>query len=106
MTDKLAHDEDRHLDVVGDGTLLKRARVTVLVEIEEKFLVLILAFAGALVGDAGGLHDTEVGAQMVNVADVPLAENGDGVAGLHQGHKKTSWPLSCPEEKGGSLIKL
>ena len=55
MPDELPHNKDGHFDVVGDGALLKGARVPVLVKVEEQFLVLILPLAGAFVGDAGGL---------------------------------------------------
>ena len=85
MPDELPHDKDGHFDVVGDGALLKGARVPVLVKVEEQFLVLILTLAGALVGDAGGLDDAQVGAEVVDVPDVPLAENGNGVAFIHEG---------------------
>ena len=106
MPDKLPHDEDRHLDVVGDGALLEWARVAVFVQIDQQLLVLLLALAGAFVGDAGRLHDAKIRSQMVDVTHVALAENGNGVAGLHQVHQPTAWPQFCPVEKGRGLIKL
>ena len=100
MADKLPHDEDGHFDVVGDGALLERAGVPVFVKIEEELLVLVDAFAGAFVGDAGGLDDAEIGAEVVDIADVPLAEDGDGVAFFHEERIEPSGPPVAEGKRG------
>jgi len=64
--------------------LFKRAGVAVLVEIGEKLLVLIHAFARAFVGNAGRFDDAEIRPEMVDITDISLSENGDGVAGFHK----------------------
>jgi hypothetical protein len=54
------------------------------IEIGEKLLVLIHAFARAFVGNAGRFDDAEIRPEMVDIADISFSEDGNGVAGFHK----------------------
>jgi hypothetical protein len=73
MADELAHNKNRHLNIVGNGALLKRAGVAIFIQIDQQLLILVNAFARALVGDSRRFHDPKIGSKMVDVADVSLA---------------------------------
>lgn len=60
VPDKLSHNEDGHLDIVGNRALLKRAGMAMFVQIDQELFILLHPFTGTFVGNSGGFDDTEV----------------------------------------------
>ena len=88
MSDKLPHDKDRHLNVIGNGALLKGAGMPILIKVDEKLFILLDALAGAFVRNPSRFNNPEIGSQMVDVADISLSKNRDCVARFHEGFRK------------------
>ena len=88
MSDKLTHDKDRHLNVIGNGALLKGAGMPILIKVDEKLFILLDALAGAFVRNPSRFNNPEIGSQMVDVADISLPKDRDCVARFHEGFRK------------------
>jgi hypothetical protein len=88
VTDELPHNKYGHLDIVGNGALLKRAGVTIFIQIDQQLLILLNPFARAFVGNSRRFNDPKIRSKMVDVADVSLAQNGNCMTRFHESCRK------------------